>query len=244
MLSNPPAAQRLSHDKALGDFAQVLTHRIRNLLAGIEGFTDLLTDTLGSREQRELALRILESTARIEFVLNDLQYYSQPVRLISVPVYVEDVLDQLTATLDEKALHRVTVSVEPIEGRLMADPGLLRQALLSLIQNALEALAEDEHATLRITYDDAARTICFNVWNQGTIKVEEAAAKVFEPFFTTKANNLGIGLSIARRIAEAHGGTLTLTANDPRRGTCFSLALPMPTTEEIRCLSDGYGGGP
>ena len=65
MLPDSPTTHRLPDDERLGDFAQVLTHRIRNLLAGIEGFTDLLTDTLGSREQRELALRILESTARI-----------------------------------------------------------------------------------------------------------------------------------------------------------------------------------
>ena len=86
MLPHSPTTDRWPEEQRLGDFTQVLTHRIRNLLASIEGFTDLLTDTLGSREQRELALRILESTARIEFVLDDLQYYSQPVRIATIPV--------------------------------------------------------------------------------------------------------------------------------------------------------------
>ena len=126
-------------DAVLGDIAQVLTHRIRNLLAGIEGFTDLLTDTLASREQRELALRILESTARIEFVLNDVLYYSQPVHMMRIPVNVQDVLDRLLETLDERQLPYVTLDVEQPEQSFLADPGLLRQALLALMQNAFDA---------------------------------------------------------------------------------------------------------
>ncbi len=234
MLPNLPAAHRLPADEPfLGDFAQVLTHRIRNLLAGIEGFTDLLADTLGSREQRELALRILESTARIEFVLNDLLYYSRPVHMVKVPVYIQDVLDRLLATLDEDDLAYVTLDVEHANGSLMADPTLLRQALLALMQNAFEASPAGKQVVLRISADEDRRTVWFNVWNEGIITLDEAASKVFEPFFTTKAENLGIGLSIARRIAEAHGGSLYLAANDALQGTCFTLELPMPSDEEL-----------
>ena len=231
MLPDSPATHRLPDDERLGDFAQVLTHRIRNLLAGIEGFTDLLTDTLGSREQRELALRILESTARIEFVLDDLQYYSQPVRIATIPVRLQDVMDRLLATLDEDDRRRVTLDVEPPCGTVLTDPSLLRQALLALIQNAFDATSPDKHAALHIASD--TDTVRFTVSNQGTIDLDEAAHKVFAPFFTTKAQNLGIGLSMARRIAEAHGGTLYLTANDRLQGTCFTLELPVPTEADF-----------
>lgn len=231
MLPNSPTTDRLPEEQRLGDFAQVLTHRIRNLLAGIEGFTDLLTDTLGSREQRELALRILESTARIEFVLDDLQYYSQPVRIATIPVRLQDVMDRLLATLDEDDRHRVTLGVEQPRGAVLADPDLLRQALLALIQNAFDATSPDKHAALHIAFD--TDTVRFTVSNQGTIDLDEAAHKVFDPFFTTKAQNLGIGLSMARRIAEAHGGTLYLAANDRLQGTCFTLELPVPTEADF-----------
>ena len=227
MLPDSPTTHRLPDDERLGDFAQVLSHRIRNLLAGIEGFTDLLTDTLGSREQRELALRILESTTRIEFVLDDLQYYSQPVRIATIPVRLQDGMDRLLATLDDDDRHRVTLGVEQPRGAVLADPDLLRQALLALIQNAFDATSPDKHAALHIAFD--TDTVRFTVSNQGTIDLDEAAHKVFDPFFTTKAQNLGIGLSMARRIAEAHGGTLYLAANDRLQGTCFTLALPVST---------------
>ncbi len=231
MLPNSPTTDRLPEEQRLGDFAQVLSHRIRNLLAGIEGFTDLLTDTLGSREQRELALRILESTTRIEFVLDDLQYYSQPVRIATIPVRLTDVMDRLLATLDEDDRHRVTLGVEQPRGAVLADPDLLRQALLALIQNAFDATSPDKHAALHIAFD--TDTVRFTVSNQGTIDLDEAAHKVFDPFFTTKAQNLGIGLSMARRIAEAHGGTLYLAANDRLQGTCFTLELPAPTEADF-----------
>ena len=231
MLPNSPTTDRLPEEQRLGDFAQVLSHRIRNLLAGIEGFTDLLTDTLGSREQRELALRILESTTRIEFVLDDLQYYSQPVRIATIPVRLTDVMDRLLATLDEDDRHRVTLGVEQPRGAVLADPDLLRQALLALIQNAFDATSPDKHAALHIAFD--TDTVRFTVSNQGTIDLDEAAHKVFDPFFTTKAQNLGIGLSMARRIAEAHGGTLYLAANDRLQGTCFTLELPVPTEADF-----------
>ena len=186
---------------------------------------------LGSREQRELALRILESTARIEFVLDDLQYYSQPVRIAPIPVRLQDVMERLLATLDEDDRRRLTLDVEPPSGTVLTDPSLLRQALLALIQNAFDATSPDKHAALHVASD--TNTVRFTVSNQGTIDLDKTAHKVFDPFFTTKAQNLGIGLSMARRIAEAHGGTLYLTANDRRQGTCFTLELPVPTEADF-----------
>ncbi len=234
MFSQVPAKEpTTSTDPILGDIAQVLTHRIRNLLAGIEGFTDLLADTLASREQRELALRILESTARIEFVLNDLLYYSQPVHMMKVPIYIQDVLDRLLETLDERQRDGVTLDVEEPHRTIMTDPGLLRQALLAILQNAFEASEEGQQVVLRVSVDEEHKTLGFNVWNEGIIPLDDAAVRVFEPFFTTKAVNLGIGLPLARRIAETHGGTLYLAANDALLGTCFTLDLPLPSEDEI-----------
>ncbi len=86
---------------------------------------------------------------------------------------------------------------------------------------------------LHATFDNDNGTTRFNVSNQGTINLDEAANQVFKPFFTTKTQNLGIGLSMARRIAEAHGGTLYLAANDQIQGTCFTLELPVPTEDEL-----------
>lgn len=224
----PPAASLLTscptprdrEEARLGHLADVLAHRIRNLLAGIEGCTDLLAETLGDRDQRELALRILENTARIEGVLADLQRFSAPVALMPVPVTPRQIVERLLQTLDDAALDGLTLDLPDARPTLLADPALLHQALHLLVQNAREAAPA---VVVRVRVEAAPPRVAFDVWNTGALGAE-AAAHVFEPFYTTKTDNLGIGLWMARRIAEAHGGTLSLTATTP--DTCFSLRLP------------------
>lgn len=221
-------------EQVLVDLAQVLAHRLRGLVASIEGFTDLLTDTLFSRDQRELALRILEGAARIERVLADLQRYGDPVEPVQLPLLVGDVTADLLAPLPEPERARVTLRHDhqpaTAELPLLADPFLLRQALLVLVQNALDATRHGGDVHLVVRTDDAG-WVCFDVWNTGFIDLPSPETQVFLPFFTTKAQNLGVGLPMAARIAVAHGGAVSLTLNDPAAGTCFTLALPVAPEE-------------
>lgn len=203
----------------------ILAHRLRGLITSIEGFADMLTDTLGTQEQRELLLRIFEGTSRVEQILADLQHYSQPIRPVRRRLAVMDLVDDLTLVAADG--ERGTVRIEPPVGggTLQADPRLMCQALLVLVQNALDATRPQAEAVVRTTCRDGVAR--FEVWNAGVIDLEEAERRVFIPFFTTKAHNLGVGLSIARQIAEAHDGRLALTRNDPAEGTCFALCVPL-----------------
>ncbi len=218
------------HERALADLAHVLSHRLRGLVASIEGFTDLLADTLGSREQRDLALRIFEGAARIEHILADLHLYSRPIQPVTTPLGTDYLTGDLLSMLDEPDRSRIRVE-ERSEGpqNVLVDPLLIRQALLVLVQNALDATARQGTVLLRIVKNPWDDSVCFEVWNEGCIVIDRAAEQVFEPFFTTKAQNLGVGLSIARRIVEAHGGTLHLSSNHPDDGVCFSLCIPVVT---------------
>ncbi len=216
-----PSGDGLKH------LAQVLAHRIRGLVTGIEGYTDLLIDTLATREQRDLALRILESAVRIERVLADLQRYGRDVRPVMRSLPVRTVLDELAAALDDDDLERIGFDVKVGKDVLLrVDPVLLRQALLILVQNALDATRNGGSILFSIEGDLPDRSLCFVVQNDGVIPFEDAETKVFSPFFTTKAHNLGVGLTLARRIVQAHGGTLRLATNDPQTGTRFVLTLP------------------
>lgn len=215
------------HEQALMDLSVTLAHRIRSLVASIEGFTDLLTDSLATSEQREMALRILEGAARIERVLADLQLYSKPVEPVPVPVRIHDVVVELLRFLDETESERVKVEFRmDVDLAVLVDPTLFNQAMLILIRNAFEAT--NPQSTIRLTIEQAAdRRVCFEVWNEGGIDVEDASVRVFTPFYTTKAQNLGIGLPVARRIAEAHGGSLVLVSSSFEAGTRFALHLPI-----------------
>ena len=219
------------YDQALRDLAQILAHRIRGLIASIEGFTDLLTDTLVTREQRELALRVFEGASRIERILADLQRYGKQLKPVLLPLQLNDVTDELLIPIAEADQDRLTLVAPENEDRLiLADPFLLRQALLELVQNALDATRHGGAVRIEISVREEEDVFQFDVKNDGSIKLENPE-QVFLPFFTTKAHNLGVGLPMAVRIVKLHEGCLNLTANSERDGTCFSMQIPIAEDE-------------
>lgn len=214
----------------MADMAQIVAHRIRGLVTTIEGFTDLLTDTLASRDQRELALRIFESASRIESVLADLQMFARPVQPVPVTTTVEALLADLHAAVDEDVVQRLDMQLGGEALRLQADRMLIRQALLVLVQNAADATPPTDD--IGIDFEREAAELHVHVRNSGVIH-PDVERQAFTPFFTTKAHNLGVGLPIACRIARAHGGSVRLTQNDATLGTCFTLTLPLQDAGEV-----------
>jgi signal transduction histidine kinase len=213
-------------ERPVANLAHILAHRMRGPLTSIQCYTDLLADDLYSAEQREMALRIFECAFALEGMLADLQRFTLSLNPVLRPVHPDELVAGLLAGIGEEAAG-VAVELDSDAGPIRADGILLRQALLILLRNALEAEAEsaaggEAGAGVRVTIRADADALLFDVWNAAR---PAAPARVFEPFYTTKSANLGIGLSIARRIAEAHGGALTLS-DEGAAGTTFTLRIP------------------
>ncbi len=217
----------LPDDESLLRFSQILTHRLGGLVAGIEGYALLLSETLSTKEQRDLLRSILDGAARMETVLTDLYLYSQSRRPSAAPLRVCDLTNDVVAALEDAEERKVRIETEPAaaDRLLRADPFLLGQAILALVRNALEAAGPGREILVKSRLE--GDHVCFDVRNEGTIDVERPETTIFVPFYTTKAQNLGVGLSIAHRIAESHGGSLKLTANSPEEGTRFTLSIPV-----------------
>src|SRR5690625_6199493 len=186
----------------MADMALILGHRIRGLVTTIEGFTDLLADTLVDREQRELALRIFEGAARIESILSHLQMFAQPVSPVMSHVRTSTVIDDLAAAVGDDVIDRVDFHLGG-RAHVSVDRMLIRQALLVLVQNAADATPADE--MIKVIVEDAGERVAVHVSNPGVMNVEDDPHS-FRPFYTTTAHNLGVGLPIARRLARAHRG--------------------------------------
>lgn len=225
----PPPLAALPASTAAPDRLQLLADRVasrlRGLVGSIDGYTDLLAETLRTEEQRELSLRILEGTTHIERLADQLVRYSAPVRPAVRSIRLSALIERLRHAMGADGWERVVVQRSATTSAdMMADPALLQQALGALIHNALDASAK-QPIHLSLSADATSHTVRFDVWNAGAIADNHLPDRVFAPFFTTKPGRLGMGLSLARRIAEAHGGAVHLVHSTAEAGTRFAMTL-------------------
>jgi signal transduction histidine kinase len=137
-------------------------------------------------------------------------------------------LDALIHALATERDVRYESAVEPPGLAFSGDPELIEQAVINLLKNALDAVAGRPDARVRLVVGAADGGAAITVVDNGPgLKPAEAEA-AFTPFFTTKPGGAGIGLSLARQIALAHGGRLEHRAA-PRGGAVFRLLLPAPS---------------
>jgi len=221
--SSSPAG---GHDEALKHLTSVLTRHLAPITDTIARHADRLVDAPDPKCRRESAMDVLAASARIDDVLAALRHYSRPVDASAQRVPVADVVEDTVCLLDDPAQARVRTKVEPeADGPLDADPALLRQALLNLLTNALEATTAPQTVLLRAARADAAPQVAFEVWNDGEIDLDDPSV-VFQPFYSARPQHLGLGLPIAAHIAEQHGGSLRLSTNSVADGgTCFTLQV-------------------
>lgn len=228
----PSPDEAVAEDGHLADLAQVLAHRMRGPLTSIQCYTEMLADTVGAYEERDMVLRIFESVASIEKTLADLHRYSFDVTPMPRALDACRLMENVLTGLGEL---ETLVEIEAEAGAMIqGDPLLIQQALLILLENALDAASDQPKAhrvrcSVRQESADTDGSVMtrFEVWNAGVLAMHEA--DVFSPFATTKSSNLGIGLPIARRIATAHGGSLDLTTGSTtgkEGGVTFTLLLP------------------
>lgn len=233
--SAPPDAEGPSADPegphdALKHLTSALARRLAPLTNTISSHADRLVDAPSPQRRRESAMDVLEASAHIDDLLAALHHYSHPKEPCTHRVHVSDVVEDTVAMVADANQTRIRTKVEPEAAQAIeADPTLLRQALLNLLQNALQATAAPETVLLRAaradTAPDADPQIDFEVWNDGEIELDDPSA-VFQPFFSARPQRLGLGLPIASRIAEQHDGTLQLSTNSVAEGgTCFTLQV-------------------
>ena len=108
---------------------------------------------------------------------------------------------------------------------LSADPDQLTAAIWALLQNAVEA-SNGDHVAVDLAIATTDQGVVITVSDDGSGLTPEHAEAIFRPFFTTKTEGSGIGLTLARQIARAHGGELRLKPQGPGAGATFELLLP------------------
>ncbi len=221
-------ALRAEERQAWQRLVRVLGHEINNSLGPIASIAETLRTGLAQPVRRpdldDDLVRGLEVIERRAAALSRfMQSYARLVRLPPPRIGRVDVAGWVRRTADLETRQPVTVAGGP-ELTIPGDPDQLDQLLINLVHNAVDANIETSGSEVRIAWEVAAGTLMLVVEDDGPGIGD--TANLFVPFFTTKPHGSGIGLPLARQIAEAHGGSLVLRNRRTGRGAEAIVTLP------------------
>jgi len=222
------AEERLAQQAALarlGQMAAVVAHEVKNPLAGIKGAMQVLMSRRASGDSESAVMR--DVVARIDALnelIQDMMMFARPKPPRLAQVNMRHLLDEAVTMLRRDPIgSSLDVQVEGGDGSITADPDLLRATVLNLLLNAAQAM--DGRGRIRVTGERRDGTWAIEVRDSGPGIPAAIQQEVLEPFFTTKSRGGGLGLPIAKRVAELHGGSLSLTCPESG-GTSVTVTLP------------------
>ena len=245
-VENAMVFQELRHNEAsliqseklasLGQLASGMAHEIHNPLTIISGEAQLyLARFKGQHEQVDTVLQsIVEECQRAADITRRILRFAKPSPTATgaselAPVDLRSLLDDsLTLAGYQVKMERVVCQRElPADlPKVRGNQNQLQEVLLNLILNAYQAMGEPGGTLTFSASVSNGRHVEFSVADTGPGIPPETLKKVFDPFYTTKQAGTGLGLFVCQRIAQSHGGLLTVRSS-PGQGTCFTLRLPV-----------------
>ncbi len=218
---------------ALGELSAGIAHEFKNALATISGYAQMIRAENVPGETAEYAGLILEQSRNITQVVAEFLKYARPLEISHEQVPLQPIVERVVAELQE-AFPEVQIAAHGIFGPVAGEEGFLRQALLNLARNAVEAAgAAPGGGRVRvegsIVGNAGAETQQISILDHGPGIAAGALNKIFVPFFTTKANGTGLGLPVVQKIIVQHGGKVE-ARNHAGGGAEFIVTLPAART--------------
>ncbi|MFD1677946.1 PAS domain S-box protein [Alicyclobacillus fodiniaquatilis] len=217
-------SERLS---AVGEMAAGIAHEIRNPLTTLKGFVQLMQS---SQNMENFYLAVMrDEFERIESILNELLVFARPTARVleryNCAHLVQEVIDLMTpqATLQNILISH---SIEIGSLDIMCEKSRLKQVLVNVIKNAIEAMPNGGQIDIYVRAVDEQQSVSIGVRDNGPGIPAEVAGRIGEPFYTTKGTGTGLGLMVSRKIVEAHQGILRIQSEEGR-GTHVEMILPV-----------------
>jgi signal transduction histidine kinase len=221
---------------AIGRLTAGVGHEVKNPINAIVVHLELLRNKLGGSDNKAMRhLEVIESEIqRLDRVVQTLVDFSRPVELQlkeqDLRRVVSAVLMLASAELETRNVHvQSDLPDHPVMAKVDAD--LLKQALLNVVLNGAQAMAEGGRLRVRLAED--GRMALLSIHDQGGGIPADVRDKIFDLYFTTKKDGSGIGLAMTYRIVELHNGSIEVES-DATNGTTFTLRFPLNTVQEGR----------
>ncbi|MCX7847869.1 MAG: ATP-binding protein [bacterium] len=209
-----------------------IVHEVKNALNGIHMNAQLISESSaglpeGVRERlAKYAERILHESSQTGRMLNEFLTYAKPAEYRPAPTNVAGLVEEVTQFFEQECRQRNIRIRSEVEGGLRcvrADGQLLRQALTNLVWNSIEAIGREGEIVVGGRRE--GKEVVLAVSDTGGGVAPELEGRIFDVFFSSKEHGAGLGLSIVQRVAEQHGGRVTLD-NRPGQGCTFAVRFP------------------
>jgi two-component system, NtrC family, sensor histidine kinase HydH len=221
-------AKQAENLAALGRSLAAVAHDMKTPLVAIGGFAGLIKKHLppGDPDGGKADI-IIRETARLECMVKNMLDFSRPLDLNRTEVNICAMIEECLAVVEVNAKER-KVSLQTLVDdnipEVLVDAVRMRQALINLLTNAVQASVEGDGVTLQC--HRTGKELSFEVIDCGCGIPAENRDAIFSPFFTTKKEGTGLGLPIVKKIVDAHGGLLEIVDN-PCRGLTFRMTIPI-----------------
>jgi len=223
--------------ESLGEMSAGLAHEFKNALAALHGYAQLLLSLEQDEKARAAATALLQEVRSLTAMVTAFLNFARPQPLDLSDVSLKELLDDCSTELSKLySERRVSLEIEGEFPNVRADEHTLRQALLNILRNAMEAIGdENQERRVRVrgsrVEDDSGKLwTIIEIADTGSGIPDSDLQRIFIPFFTTKAQGHGVGLALAHRVITDHGGALT-ARNSTEGGAVFTIKLKLPDNQ-------------
>lgn len=213
----------------LGELSASVAHEIRNPLCGILLSVEVLQTKMDPEDSRSAVLHNLHREAeKMEKVVNNLFHFARHYQPRLMPCdLAEVVMNGIESVRSHLTTSRTEVNVRRSTADCLAevDPNLVQQVFSNLLLNSVAACPKGSKLDIELRAADEPARIAVAFRDEGEGIRSDLLARIFDPFFTSKANGIGLGLSVSKKIVEAHSGRIEVTSQ-LGKGTTFTVIFP------------------
>lgn len=220
----------------VGELAAGIAHEIRNPLTSLKGFAKIVKESVETPQIRQYLDIMLDEMDRINSIVNEFMFISKPYENVNFqPVNLSKLMQHCIQFMEPQAILK-SIKVHfyfEKEMIVVCDSNQIKQVLINLLQNAIEATENSGHHIAVTLEEVGSNAIRIMIQDKGCGISESRHKRLFEPFYSTKEKGTGLGLLTCKRIIDLHQGSIDIESKQGE-GTTIKIILPKHMEQDIR----------